>query len=126
MTIEPQDPENAKLTPGTALLISRRLLSAPHLFCCYPQILRYHLEEYPRFRSSAATMSSASSPATLPPQHDPNDPGRGPVIVGVTWALTSLSLFVVGLRFYVRRRVLHGLSSDDWLMLLAVVSLDFR
>ncbi|KAI1412107.1 hypothetical protein F5Y13DRAFT_47606 [Hypoxylon sp. FL1857] len=53
------------------------------------------------------------------PLASPNDPGRQPVIMGLTWALASLCIIIVAGRVYVRARILHGLLSDDWLMLIA-------
>lgn len=43
------------------------------------------------------------------------------MVVGVTWALTAICIILVALRFYVRVTI-RQLSSDDWIMLLAVVS----
>ncbi|KAI1352256.1 hypothetical protein F5Y01DRAFT_313998 [Xylaria sp. FL0043] len=54
----------------------------------------------------------------IPPQN-PDDLGRQPIIMGLTWALTSLCIIVVAARVYVRAHILHGLLSDDWLMLIA-------
>ncbi|TRX91997.1 hypothetical protein FHL15_007094 [Xylaria flabelliformis] len=53
------------------------------------------------------------------PPADPGDLGRQPIIMGLTWALTSLCVVIVAARVYVRARILHGLLSDDWLMLIA-------
>ncbi|KAI1179305.1 hypothetical protein F4777DRAFT_468440 [Nemania sp. FL0916] len=50
---------------------------------------------------------------------DPNDLGRQPTILGVTWAFTAVVIVIVAGRVYVRARILHGLLSDDWLMLVA-------
>lgn len=50
---------------------------------------------------------------------DPQD--KGPIILGVTWAFTSLSVIVIALRFYVRVKLANGLKAHDWLMLLALV-----
>ncbi|KAI0549855.1 hypothetical protein F4679DRAFT_584085 [Xylaria curta] len=48
-----------------------------------------------------------------------DDLGRQPIIMGLTWALTSLCIVIVAARVYVRARILHGLLLDDWLMLIA-------
>lgn len=51
--------------------------------------------------------------------HDPRD--SGPVIVGVTWAFTALSIIVIALRFYVRTKITQDLKAHDWIMLIAMV-----
>ncbi|RYP45933.1 hypothetical protein DL768_007801 [Monosporascus sp. mg162] len=56
-----------------------------------------------------------------PPLVNPDDPGLGPSILGVTWALTLLAVFTVGLRLYTRSRVTKFLGWEDWIMLVAVV-----
>lgn len=53
---------------------------------------------------------------------DPNDLGRGPAITAVGWLLTSVCIVTISLRFYVRTSITRSLSSDDWTMLIAVVS----
>lgn len=51
-----------------------------------------------------------------------HDVGRGPMIIGILWALTiNITFFVVIARVYVRNKV-GGLSWDDWLMVAALVS----
>lgn len=50
-----------------------------------------------------------------------HDAGRGPMIIGILWALTIIAFFVVIARVYVRNKV-GGLSWDDWLMVAALVS----
>jgi hypothetical protein len=52
----------------------------------------------------------------------PEDLGRGALVVGVSWSLSSLALIVVGIRFWLRIAVTNQLKIEDWLMLLAVVS----
>jgi hypothetical protein len=47
--------------------------------------------------------------------------GRGPLIMGVTWALSGVCVLIVAARFYVRSSVNGKISSDDWFMLLALV-----
>lgn len=51
----------------------------------------------------------------------PNDPGHGPLIISLSWILTTLATGTVALRFYVRKKFAGALSSDDWLMLAAIV-----
>lgn len=52
---------------------------------------------------------------------NPNDPGRGPLIMSITWILTGSALLVVAARFYVRRKVARAFTIEDWLMFAAVV-----
>lgn len=61
------------------------------------------------------------SALVFPPPVNPNDLGRGPLVVGMCWTFTSLCIIVIALRFYVRRRI-HVIGWDDWIMLAAVVS----
>ncbi|RYP63651.1 hypothetical protein DL769_006906 [Monosporascus sp. CRB-8-3] len=56
----------------------------------------------------------------FPPPVNPDNPGRGPLIVGLTWAFTILAIFVVALRFHVRRKT-HMIGADDWTMLAALI-----
>ncbi|KAH6627327.1 hypothetical protein F5144DRAFT_270114 [Chaetomium tenue] len=59
--------------------------------------------------------------STVPaPQPNPNDPGIGPVIYGVSWTFTMLALFTVCLRFYVRRASSRFFALEDWVMALAL------
>lgn len=62
----------------------------------------------------------ASAPM-FPPPVNPNDLGRGPMIVGLTWTFTILAMTAVALRIYVRKTVTKALGWDDWIMLVAVV-----
>ncbi|KAI0869650.1 hypothetical protein GGS24DRAFT_511735 [Hypoxylon argillaceum] len=57
----------------------------------------------------------------FPPPVNPHDPGRRYLTLGVTWTLTSIAILAMTARLYLRGRVLHGISADDWLMLLAVL-----
>ncbi|KAI0964900.1 hypothetical protein F4678DRAFT_454617 [Xylaria arbuscula] len=57
----------------------------------------------------------------FPPPANPKDPGRRYLILGVTWALTALCILVVTARFYLRAFIIKSLSSDDWIMLAAVL-----
>lgn len=54
---------------------------------------------------------------------DVNDLGRGPAIVGVLWAFTTIAVLAVALRLYLRSRILHSVGWDDGFMVAAVVSL---
>ncbi|KAI1779312.1 hypothetical protein F4818DRAFT_438094 [Hypoxylon cercidicola] len=56
-----------------------------------------------------------------PPPIDPDNPGRGPMVIGVTWLFMIISGLVVALRLRLRQKVKLGWGWDDWLMLLAVV-----
>lgn len=57
----------------------------------------------------------------LPPPIHPEDLGRGPLVMGVTWSFSGLALIAVGVRFWVRIAVTKQLKIEDWLMLLAVL-----
>ncbi|KAI0173478.1 hypothetical protein GGR52DRAFT_543196 [Hypoxylon sp. FL1284] len=50
---------------------------------------------------------------------NPDDLGRGPMVMGVTWTFSILSIIVVAVRFWVRITVANILSVEDWLMLFA-------
>jgi hypothetical protein len=54
------------------------------------------------------------------PPVNPNDLGRGPLVIGVLWALTSLAVLVVAARLYLRK-VIGALGWDDFLILIAMV-----
>lgn len=58
----------------------------------------------------------------FPPPVNPDDLGRGPLIVGLTWTFASLAVIAVVLRFYVRIKLTSGPALDDWLMGVALVS----
>ncbi|KAK9775106.1 putative Integral membrane protein [Seiridium cardinale] len=60
-----------------------------------------------------------SSSATVHLTPEPNDLGRGPLIMGVTWAMLALSIVIVAARIHLRRRT-HMLGWDDYTMLLAL------
>ncbi|KAF4633296.1 hypothetical protein G7Y89_g4834 [Cudoniella acicularis] len=51
----------------------------------------------------------------------PDDPGRGPMIIGLTWAFTGLAVITVALRLYVRKTITRISGLDDWIMLVAVI-----
>lgn len=57
----------------------------------------------------------------FPDPVNPDDPGRGPLVMGLTWTFSSLALIVVIVRFWVRVAVTKILTVEDWLMLAAVV-----
>jgi hypothetical protein len=46
---------------------------------------------------------------------------RGPQIMGVGAALCTLASVAVGLRFFVRIKLLHAFGTDDWFMAFALV-----
>lgn len=46
---------------------------------------------------------------------------RGPQITGVGAAFCALASVAVGLRFFVRIRLLHAFGTDDWFMAVALV-----
>lgn len=50
------------------------------------------------------------------------DLGHGPLIMGIVWAFTAVAIAAVGLRFYLRVKLLNLVGLDDWIMLLALVS----
>jgi beta-lactamase regulating signal transducer with metallopeptidase domain len=64
----------------------------------------------------------ASTPV-FPPPVNPDDPGRGPMVIGITWTFSGLAVITTILRLYVRKRIGKYWSADDWLMLGAMVSL---
>jgi hypothetical protein len=66
------------------------------------------------------------SSTAYPPPVNPGDLGRGPAIIGVTWAFTILAVAAVGLRLYLRGKLLRSIGWDDWIMLTAVVSTSSR
>ncbi|KAI0479888.1 hypothetical protein F4859DRAFT_530031 [Xylaria cf. heliscus] len=49
------------------------------------------------------------------------DPGRGDVIIGVSWTLTTICTLFVAFRLYQRSRPPTRLGWDDWIILLALV-----
>jgi hypothetical protein len=53
---------------------------------------------------------------------NPNDLGRGPMIMGILWPCMAIATFVVAARLRVRAKT-HSLYWDDWLMLAALVRL---
>ncbi|KAH7320606.1 hypothetical protein B0I35DRAFT_468130 [Stachybotrys elegans] len=63
----------------------------------------------------------ASPGMEFPPPIDRDNPGRGPMVVGVTWVFTAMAIIVVGLRFMIRKQRRVPWSWDDWIMLAATV-----
>lgn len=61
-----------------------------------------------------AIMSSSSDPVVM-------DGDRSPTIVACAVVLTVFALAVVGLRFYVRCKMVRSVESEDWLMLVSMV-----
>ena len=47
--------------------------------------------------------------------------GEAPGIIAAVVVMCALDVIVVGLRFYVRRRLRQRLGSDDWLLFAALV-----
>ncbi|KAK6065516.1 integral membrane protein [Seiridium cupressi] len=47
---------------------------------------------------------------------------RGPAVAGVAWTFFILAFATVVLRFYVRLGVIRAFGTDDWFMLLAMIS----
>lgn len=88
----------------------------PSVVHCYAsrQLMKSHL-------GSVTKPSSVIMDSPFPPPVNPHDPGRRYLTLGVTWTLTSIAILAMTARLYLRGRVLHGISADDWLMLLAVV-----
>ncbi|KAI1122760.1 hypothetical protein F5Y10DRAFT_286860 [Nemania abortiva] len=58
----------------------------------------------------------------FPPLRNPNDLGRGLLVIGLTWTFTGLAIITTLLRMYVRRRLLKQLAPEDWLMFFVMVS----
>ncbi|RYP91001.1 hypothetical protein DL770_002917 [Monosporascus sp. CRB-9-2] len=52
----------------------------------------------------------------IPAPVSPDDPGRGPLIMGLTWIFAGLAIIATCMRFYIRTKLAHGLVVDDWLM----------
>ncbi|KAI5803489.1 hypothetical protein DFH27DRAFT_50513 [Peziza echinospora] len=46
----------------------------------------------------------------------------GPVLQGVTFSLLGLSTIFVAMRFYCRHFIVRNVGSDDWIMLVALIS----
>lgn len=64
-------------------------------------------------------MAGPTNPSAFPDPVNPDDLGRGPLIMGITWTFTAISLFALGLRFWVRITLTKLIHVEDWLMLLA-------
>jgi hypothetical protein len=54
-----------------------------------------------------------------PPVH-PDDRGKGPALLAVSWTMTGLATIIVALRFVIRKRFVSW-RADDWIMLAALV-----
>ncbi|KAK0630992.1 hypothetical protein B0T17DRAFT_236873 [Bombardia bombarda] len=58
----------------------------------------------------------------FPPPRNPNDLGRGPLVMGLTWTFTGLAIITTVLRMFVRRKVgTRKLGPDDWIMFAAML-----
>ncbi|KAK7990066.1 hypothetical protein PG989_010381 [Apiospora arundinis] len=64
-------------------------------------------------------MSADAQMPVFPPPRNPNDLGRGPMLMGLTWTFTGLAVLTTLLRFYVRKRIGPHFAVDDWLMAAA-------
>ncbi|KAH7302956.1 hypothetical protein B0I35DRAFT_365752 [Stachybotrys elegans] len=62
---------------------------------------------------------SSTNRSDFPPPENPGDPGRGPVIMAVTWTMLGFAIVVVVLRCYSRIRS-RIFGADDWTMLIAL------
>jgi hypothetical protein len=60
--------------------------------------------------------SNSTSTANLPQDT------RGAVVIATISVLLPLTVAIVGLRFFVRSKLLHAVGPDDWVILLALVS----
>jgi hypothetical protein len=47
---------------------------------------------------------------------------RGPMILIISYVLLSIAIVVIGLRLYLRLRLRHGISSDDYTMVASLVN----
>ncbi|KAM5492715.1 hypothetical protein MaudMau93_001431 [Microsporum audouinii] len=52
---------------------------------------------------------------------NPDDLGRGPLIMALTWTFASLAAIAVALRYYVRIKLSNRLVLDDWLIGAALI-----
>lgn len=50
------------------------------------------------------------------------DDNRGPKILGVLWALTGLTTFIVAARMVIRGKLLKNFGPDDWLIAASMVN----
>ncbi|KAJ8062111.1 hypothetical protein OCU04_008672 [Sclerotinia nivalis] len=62
-----------------------------------------------------------AAPLKFPPPVNPDDLGRGPMIIGLTWAFTGLAVIAVSLRLHIRKNITHVVGWDDWFMLASVI-----
>ena len=61
--------------------------------------------------------------AAMPPPVSPDDPGIGPLMIGIMWTFTCLAMIAIALRLYVRIFIVKKLGLDDWFMMIAGVSI---
>ena len=54
-----------------------------------------------------------------PPDGDLN---KGPIVLTVTLITAIIALILVGLRMYVRTKIIRAVGCDDWTIILAMVS----
>lgn len=50
------------------------------------------------------------------------DLDKGPIFLTVTLITATIALVVVGLRVYVRTKIIRAVGWDDWMIILAMVS----
>jgi hypothetical protein len=62
------------------------------------------------------------TPAGIPPPVNPNDPGRGPMAVAVTWVFTILAMMTTAMWFWARKKRNMSPGWDCWIMMIATVS----
>lgn len=61
--------------------------------------------------------------AQFPEPINPDDLGRGPLVMGLNWTFTILCVLFVAARFWVRKKIAGFWGWDDWLMLASAVCL---
>jgi hypothetical protein len=62
----------------------------------------------------------------FPDPVNPDDLGRGPMVVGLFWTFGALALIVVAVRIWVRLTIMRVLVVEDWLMLAAVLGFSLQ
>lgn len=61
--------------------------------------------------------------ANTPPSTVAASANRGPAILAVSWIECVVAILIVGARLYTRSCLIHNVGIDDWMILLALVSL---
>ena len=67
----------------------------------------------------------SAPPASPPGPSSTADDTKAPLILGVAELLMGLSFTIVVLRIWVRQAVIKTMGVDDWVMIAALVRLDF-